>query len=47
MMQLCSIKMELSQKEIETNYQMIKFLIENGVSMFQHRQIGQQRTYIV
>jgi hypothetical protein len=31
LMQLCSIKMELSAKEIETNYNIIKFLLENGV----------------
>ncbi|CAD8083796.1 unnamed protein product [Paramecium sonneborni] len=30
LMQLCSIRMELNQKEAEINYQIIKFLIENG-----------------
>jgi hypothetical protein len=31
LMQLCSIKMDLSPKEMETNFQIIKFLLENGV----------------
>lgn len=31
LMQLCSIRMTLNQREAEINYQIIKFLIENGV----------------
>ena len=31
LMQLCSVKMQLSSKETEVNYQIIKFLLENGV----------------
>ena len=32
LMQLCSIKMDLSPKEQEINYSLIKFLLENGAS---------------
>ena len=31
LMQLCSIKMDMSQKEKEINLDIVKFLIENGV----------------
>lgn len=32
LMQLCALKMELSPKEKEMNYEIIKFLLENGAN---------------
>lgn len=31
-MQLCSIKMEMDDREVLVNYEIVKFLIENGAN---------------
>ena len=31
-MQLCSVKMELTQREKQINYEIIKYLLENGAN---------------